>query len=143
MVYTTSVAGVNLIKQFEGCLLTAYQDSVGVWTIGYGHTAGVKQGQVIMQQQAEDFLRADLFEFEKAVNKLVLPPIKQNQFDALVSFTYNLGTGTLEKSTLLAELNKGNIVEAGMEFCKFTRAGNVRLLGLLRRRLAEATLFCS
>lgn len=94
----TSGAGLNLIKSFEGCRLQAYQDSGGVWTIGYGHTNGVLPGQTITQQQAEEFLKQDLKNAEKYVGQYDhIYHFKQYQFDALVSFTYNAGAGNLKK----------------------------------------------
>ena len=88
MAFTTSQAGIDLIKSFESCRLTAYQDSVGVWTIGYGHTNGVYKGMTITQAQADAFLREDLKTAENTVNSKVTYPITQNMFDALVSFTF-------------------------------------------------------
>lgn len=93
MEYTTSKEGMELIKSFEGCRLKAYQDVAGIWTIGYGHTGNVRPGMSITQEQAETFLRADLKKFEQCINRCVAVPLTQNMFDALVSFTYNVGTG--------------------------------------------------
>lgn len=141
MSFTTSQAGINLIKSFEGCRLKAYQDSVGVWTIGYGHTSGVYSGMTITEEQAEAFLKADLGTSERAVNRLVTYIINQNQFDALVSFTFNLGSGNLAESTLLKKLNKGDITGAANEFDKWIYAGGEVLKGLVRRRAAEKEMF--
>lgn len=91
---------IQKIKEFEGLRLKSYKDSAGVWTIGYGHTRGVKSGQVITEKQAESLLRGDLLGSEKYVNGLGLS-FSQGQFDALVDFVYNLGTGSLGRSTLL------------------------------------------
>ena len=102
---TTSKAGINLIKFFEGLRTTAYLDSVGVPTIGYGHTKGVKLGMMITETKAEELLKKDLEYFEKKVEQLVKAHLAQNEFDALVSFTFNLGEGNLAKSTLLKKLN--------------------------------------
>ena len=88
----TSQTGIDLIKQFEGCVLTAYKCPAGVWTIGYGHTAGVKQGQRITAAQAESYLRSDLEKYEKKVDKYSRYGWNQNEFDALVSFAYNIGS---------------------------------------------------
>lgn len=141
MSFITSQKGIDLIKSFEGCRLTAYQDSVGVWTIGYGHTAGVYQGMKITEEQAESYLRSDLSTSESAVNNYVTYAINQNQFDALVSFTFNLGSGSLKNSTLLKKLNAGDIEGAANEFDKWVYAGGVALEGLVKRRAAEKELF--
>lgn len=131
----TSQKGIDLIKSFEGCKLTAYQDTVHVWTIGYGHTGGVKSGQKITKAQAEDFLKADLAKFEKAVNALKMD-FNQNQFDALVSFAYNCGTGNLNK------LCKGRTkAEIGSKMLLYNKAGEKVLAGLTRRRNAENKLY--
>lgn len=92
----TSNKGIELIKSFEGCHLTSYKCPSGVWTIGYGHTAGVGKGQNITQAQADAYLVADLAKYESYVNALIMK-LNQNQFDALVSFTYNCGQGNLKK----------------------------------------------
>lgn len=141
MNYTTSQKGIDLIKSFEGCRLVAYQDSVGVWTIGYGHTSGVYAGMTITEQQAEDFLRADLGTSESAVNRLVTYSINQNQFDALVSFTFNVGSGNFGGSTLLKKLNAGDTTGAADQFDVWVYAGGQVLEGLVRRRAAEKELF--
>ncbi len=141
MSFTTSQAGINLIKSFEGCKLTAYQDSVGVWTIGYGHTANVYSGMKITEAQAEAYLKQDLKTSENAVNNKVTYSIKQNQFDALVSFTFNVGSGNFGSSTLLKKLNQGDISGAANEFTKWIYAGGEILDGLVRRRAAEKEMF--
>ncbi|OHX13336.1 lysozyme [Chromobacterium sphagni] len=138
----TSNNGINLIKQFEGIRLTAYQDSVGVWTIGYGHTgADVRSGLTISQNQAEQLLRTDLGRFETGVGQLVTVPLNQNQFDALVSFSYNLGLGNLKSSTLLRLLNNKDYNGAAGQFPLWDKAGGQVLAGLHKRRLAEQALF--
>ncbi|MEN6082592.1 lysozyme [Chromobacterium piscinae] len=138
----TNTAGINLIKQFEGVRLQAYQDAVGVWTIGYGHTGPeVKAGIRISQQQAEQLLATDLEKFETGVGKVVTVPLNANQFSALVSFSYNLGLGNLQSSTLLRLLNKGDYTGAAGQFPLWNKAGGNVLPGLSRRRLAEQTLF--
>ena len=110
-----SPRGRALIEKFEGLRLTAYQDMVGVWTIGYGHTGpDVKAGLTITQQQAEQLLINDLARFNNGVNALVTVKINQNQFDALISFSYNLGLGSLQQSTLLRLLNAGNFQAAAI-----------------------------
>lgn len=139
----TSNTGIELIKRFEGCRLNAYQDSVGVWTVGYGHTKNVKKGMLITQDQADKFLKEDLKVYENYVKTYVSYNINQNQFDALVSFTYNVGGGNLQKSTLLVYLNQGKITLAANEFDKWTYAGGKKLTGLVNRRKAEKELFLS
>jgi lysozyme len=137
-----STTGINLIKNFEGCRLTAYKCPAGVWTIGYGHTGNdVKEGLKITQEQAEEYLKKDLNSFELAVNNSVKITLSQSQFDALVSFSYNVGTGALKKSTLLKLLNKGNYKGAAEEFDKWIFAGGKKLSGLVKRRKAEKELF--
>lgn len=143
-----SNAGISLIKEFEGCKLKAYQDSVGVWTIGYGWTQPVDgrkigPGMVIDQPTAERLLKCGLVQYEQGVNQLVKVIITQGQFDALVSFAYNLGLRALSTSTLLRKLNAGDKQGAAVEFGKWVNAGGVRLNGLVKRREAERKLFLS
>ena len=133
--------GTKILKFFEGCRLTAYQDSVGVWTIGYGHTKGVYDGMTITQEEAEQMLLTELEEYEGYVEKYVTVPLTQNQFDALVVWVYNLGPTNFRRSTLLKELNSGNYTAAGNEITKWNKAGGKVLAGLVRRREAEAKLF--
>jgi len=135
--------GIDLIKQFEGCRLKAYLCPAGVWTIGYGHTGGVNKGDVITEDDADDLLRADLVRFERSVLRLVRVPLSQGQFDALVSFAFNLGGGALQRSTLRQKLNRGDYEGAAEQFMKWTRAGGRVLAGLVRRRQAEYELFVS
>ncbi|MGC0151058.1 lysozyme [Chromobacterium vaccinii] len=139
-----SQKGVALIKQFEGLRLSAYQDAVGVWTIGYGHTgADVRAGRTIDQAKAGQLLAADLARFEQGVTRLVAVDVSQDQFDALVCFSYNLGLGNLQSSTLLRLLNTGDYAGAAAQFPRWNRAGGQVLAGLTRRRLAEQSLFQS
>ena len=138
-----SDSGVNLIKAFEGLRLSAYQDSGGVWTIGYGHTGSVQPGERITQGQAEELLRKDTGWAQDAVRQQVHVPLTQRQFDALTSFTFNLGAGALQGSTLLSKLNAGDYAGAQAEFGRFVHAGGRVLQGLVRRRAAEADLFGS
>ena len=133
--------GTKILKFFEGCRLTAYQDSVGVWTIGYGHTKGVYDGMTITQEEAEQMLLTELEEYEGYVEKYVTVPLTQNQFDALVVWVYNLGPTNFRNSTLLKELNSGNYTAAGKEITRWNKAGGKVLAGLVRRREAEAKLF--
>ena len=136
-----SKAGLDLIKQFEGLYLKAYRCPAGVPTIGYGHTAGVAMGQTITQQQADDYLRRDVRMFERAVERLVKVPLTQGQFDALVSFAFNLGEGALAQSTLLRLLNAGDYAGAAAQFDRWNKSGGRVLPGLVRRRAAERALF--
>lgn len=136
--------GINLIKQFEGLELKAYKDSVGVLTIGYGSTGPhVTVGMTITESQAETLLKKDLSRFEKGVDDLVTVPLNQNQFDALVSFSFNLGLGNLKSSTLLRKLNSLDYIGAANEIPRWDKAGGKVLKGLTRRRLAEKELFLS
>lgn len=140
--------GILLIKKFEGCSLTAYQDSVGVWTIGYGWTQSVAgkpvgRGMTITQNTAEQLLLTGLSQYEAGVTNLVSKPLTQHQFDALVSFAYNLGIKSLGTSTLLKRLSAGDYRGAADEFPKWNRAGGKVLNGLIARRAAERSLFLS
>ena len=133
--------GVELIRHFEGCRFDAYLCPAGVWTIGYGHTADVKEGDSIDQEAAEAFLIEDLEKFEQAVTRLVEVPLTQQQFDALVSWTFNLGAGNLAESTLLRKLNNYQYAEVPEQMMRWVRAGGQVLEGLVKRRAAEAALF--
>ena len=133
--------GTEILKYFEGCKLTAYQDSVGVWTIGYGHTKGVFDGMTITQEEAEQMLLTELEEYEGYIEDMVTVPLTQNQFDALVVWIYNLGPTNFRNSTLLKELNAGNYNAAGQEITRWNKAGGKVLAGLVKRREAEAELF--
>lgn len=139
----TNAAGLSLIKSAEGLRLRAYQDSVGVWTIGFGRTRGVKQGQKITEAEATEFLKSDLESAEADVTRLVRVVVTENQFAALVSFVFNLGAGALKRSTLLKKLNLGDMNGAAVEFLKWNKAGQKILAGLTKRRQAEMTLFQS
>lgn len=133
--------GINLIKKYEGCKLTAYKCPAGVWTIGYGHTDGVKKGLKITLNQAESFLREDIKKFENGVNRLVASPLNQNQFDALVSFCFNCGLWAFKTSTLRQKLNAGDYAGAAKEFPRWNKSGGKVLNGLVKRRAAEQKLF--
>ena len=130
-----SQTGIELIKKFEGCVLYAYKDPVGVWTIGYGHTVGVKSGQKVTQKQAETLLKEDLKIYENHVTKSGVK-VNQNQFDALVSFTYNCGAGSLK--TLLSGRSLNEVSKA---LLLYNKAGGRVLQGLVNRRKAEKELF--
>lgn len=138
---TTSDAGIQLIKKYEGCCLDAYLCPAKVPTIGYGHTEGVKLGMRITQEQADSLLKGDLVSREAAVRRLVRVPVTQGQFDALVSFVYNIGTGAFERSTLLKKLNAGDTRGASAQFAVWNKAGGKELPGLTKRRAAERALF--
>ncbi len=133
--------GINLVKRFEGLELKAYRDSVGILTIGYGHTHAVKAGDIITGEQADAFLREDLQVAELTVNTNVKVKLTQGQFDALVSFVFNLGSGNFVKSTLIKKLNVGDYAGAADEFGKWVNAGGKKFPGLVKRRAAEREVF--
>lgn len=137
-----SQKGIDLIKNFEGCRLASYKCPAGVWTIGYGHTGvDVKPGHVISQEQAEKYLKMDLIVHTNNVSMLVKVPLNQNQFDALVSFEFNVGYGAFKNSTLLRLLNQGKYTDAANQFGRWVYAGKTVLPGLVKRRAAEKSLF--
>lgn len=133
--------GLNLIKEFEGCRLDAYQDGGGVWSIGWGHTHGVCDGMTISQQEADDYLATDLKAYEGYVEQYITAPISQHQFDALVSFTYNLGPGTLYHSDVLQYFNEADYSGAADAMLAYDHDNGQVVPGLLRRRKAERALF--
>ena len=137
----TGEEGVALIKHFEGCRLEAYLCPAGVWTIGYGHTGNVSEGDVIDQEAAEAYLIEDLEEFEGYVNNMVEVALKQNEFDAIVAWVFNLGPGNLKESTLLNRLNYGPISDVPFQIQRWNKAGGKVLEGLVKRRAAEAALW--
>ncbi len=137
----TSAAGLALIEQFEGLRLEAYQDGAGVWTIGYGHTLDVFKGDTCTQEQAAEWLTEDVAEAEDSVNSLVKVPLSQSQFDALVSFAFNLGGQSLATSTLLRDLNGGSYTLAASQFPRWDNVAGKPSPGLLKRRTAEQELF--
>ena len=139
---TVSQRGLDLIKSFEGCRLTSYQDPVGIWTIGYGHTgADVTPNMTIAQDLADAWLAQDLAATAKGVEDSLWRPISQLQFDALCSFAYNVGVGAFKQSTLLRFVDAGNFQAAADQFRLWVHAGSEVLPGLVRRRAAEAALF--
>jgi lysozyme len=138
---TYSKTGEQLTERFEGVRLVAYQDSVGVWTIGYGHTRGVHAGMTCTKEEAVQWLLEDMQASERNVNEHVAVPLTQGEFDALVDFDFNLGDGTLDRSSLLKDLNHGNYEAAADVFEQYDRAGGKVVAGLLRRRVAEAQEF--
>ena len=143
-----------LIHTFEGCRLHAYKCPSGVWTIGWGHTAGVYEGMTITREQANELLKKDVAIFEDHLHYALglddagrMPnglPISQHQFDALLSFTFNIGTGNLARSTLLRKV-KANPKDSSIrgEFSRWVYGGGKRLPGLVRRRKMEADLYFS
>ena len=136
-----SETGLDLIRRHEGLRLSAYQDSVGVWTIGYGHTGDVTPDAAITEHMADTLLSSDAQKCERCVNSCVNFSITQNQFDALCSFVFNLGCRALGDSTLLRKLNTGDVEGAAQEFTKWDHAGGVEVAGLLARRNDEMRLF--
>ncbi|WP_334069855.1 lysozyme [Acinetobacter colistiniresistens] len=143
---TTSNVGLDLIASFEDTKLKAYDDGVGVWTIGTGTTIypngiKVKKGDVCTLDQAKAYFAHDLNRFETAVNSAVTVPVSQNQFDALVSLTYNIGENAFKGSTLLKKLNARDYQGAADQFLVWNRGGGKVMKGLVRRRDAERALF--
>lgn len=138
---TTSAEGVELIKSFEGLSLDAYQDVGGVFTVGYGHTKHVEERMRISLEQAHRLLVQDVIEHEKHIHELVIVPLKQNEFDALSSWVFNLGGGALAYSTLLQKLNNKKYDEVPDEMLRWNKVKGVAVSGLTRRRLAEAELW--
>ncbi len=143
-----STAGITLICSFEGLRLNAYDDGVGVWTIGYGTTIypngiKVKRGDTCTTEQAKAYMAHDLKKFESAVNTAVAVPINQNQFDALVSLTYNIGIKAFKNSTLLKKLNVGDVRGAATQFDVWNKDGGKVVQGLVNRRAKEKALFLS
>ena len=131
----------RLIKEFEGLRLTAYLCPAGVWTIGYGHTKGVKRGMKIDQAQADRLLDIDLIDVARSIRQLVKVNINDNQAQALVSFIFNVGARAFSNSTLLRKLNNKDYAGASSEFDKWVYAKGKKLPGLIRRRKAEKELF--
>ncbi|EPZ9324538.1 lysozyme [Salmonella enterica subsp. enterica] len=137
----TSDNGRAFIRAREGVKLAAYQDGGGVWTIGYGHTRGVKQGQVINHEQADEFLDSDLRQVESCISERVTVALNQNQFDTLVSFVFNVGRQAFSDSTLLKKLNEGNYRAAADQFTRWVYDNDQFVQGLYNRRVAERDLF--
>lgn len=134
---------MQLIRNFEGVKFSAYLCPAGVWTIGYGHTKGVKEGDACTLGQAQKWLQEDLQGSEADVEALVTVPLTQGQFDALVSFVFNLGASALASSTLLRKLNAGDYLGAADQFPRWNKAAGAVQKGLTRRRRAERALFLS
>ena len=145
---SVSNKGVDLICEFEGKRLVAYDDGVGVWTIGFGtikypNGVRVKKGDTCTLEQAKEYMRHDLIEFEHTVNSSVKVPLNQNQFDALVSLAYNIGSSAFKSSTLVKKLNTGDYQGAADQFNVWINAGGKRMQGLVNRRDREKLLFLS
>lgn len=136
-----SQTGLHLTETFEGCRLVSYQDSKGVWTIGYGHTFKVVAGMTCTQEQAEAWLREDVLRASNAVNVLVKIELNQEEFDALTDFVFNLGIGNFRDSTLLRLINQNSLRAAANEFPRWDKCAGVELEGLRKRRIAEQALF--
>lgn len=140
-------ATIDLIKKYEGCRLTAYQDVVGIWTIGYGTTAAAdlgitpSKGLTITQDRAEDLLRQGVDKFAATVDALITTNVNSNEFGACVSLAYNIGTNAFAKSTVLRELNVGHKDKAVAAFRMWNKAGGEVIKGLVNRREAEIELF--
>lgn len=132
---------VALIKHFEGCKLKAYKCPAGVWTIGYGRTQGVKQGDVCTQDQADEWLVDHLTPINRQIDLYVHKPLKQHQRDALACFIYNVGANAFAGSTMCRKLNLGDYEGAAKEFGRWTKANGRELPGLITRRAAERSLF--
>jgi len=156
----TGEQGIKLIKHFEGCHYKPYLCPANLWTIGYGHVLYPEQAKLKLldrkkyelkkqdnrewsQEEVDDLLKQDLQRFERGVLRYITVPLKQNEFDALVSFSFNLGLGTLQRSSIRSKLNRGDKEGAIETLLKYCRAGGKILKGLQRRRAAEADLFFS
>ena len=136
-----SQEGIALIKKFEGCELEAYKCAAGVWTIGYGSTKGVEEGNIITQEEADNLLLEEMHEYEGYINDMVTVDLKQNEFDSLVSWVFNLGPSNLSSSTLLSRLNNKVWDDIPNQIKRWNKAGGQVRQGLVRRREAEALLF--
>tara|TARA_B100001564_G_scaffold318861_2_gene295755 strand:- start:2061 stop:2504 length:444 start_codon:yes stop_codon:yes gene_type:complete len=136
-----SQEGLSLIKKFEGCELEAYRCAANVLTIGYGSTKGVKEGDTITQEEADSLLLHEMDEYESYINNMVKSDLKQNEFDSLVSWVFNLGPSNLSSSTLLQKLNNKDWDDVPNQIKRWNKAGGQVKQGLVRRREAEALLF--
>lgn len=139
--FSYTASGLSLTELSEGLKLVAYQDGGGVWTCGYGHTQGVTSGTTCTQQIAESWLSMDVANAVFCVNHLVIVELTQNEFNALVDFVFNLGSGNFSGSTLLRKLNSGDYAGAALEFPKWDLCAGSVSAGLLARRAAEQALF--
>lgn len=141
MQHNISRRGLELIKRFEGYSGAAYLCPANVWTIGWGHTQGVKKGDICTPELAEVYLAHDVEDVERAITKLVKVPLTQEQFDALASFVFNIGTGKFMKSTLLRRLNAGAYDDVPQQLLRWNKAGGKTSAGLAKRRAAEAQMW--
>lgn len=144
MIQPTKISrrGRELIKRFEGFRAEAYKPHKrDVWTIGYGHTEGVKRGDVVTRAEASRLLSEDLASCERAVNRYITVSLDQSQYDALVSFTFNVGAGALARSTLRRVLNQKRYDDVDEQLARWVYSGGRVFAGLVRRRAAEADLF--
>ena len=139
----TSEKGLNIIKKHEGLKTKAYKCPAGKWTIGYGHTNNVRPDDVITEAEATELLIKDVFNSEGVINRLVHKTLNQAQFDALVSFVFNVGVGNFQKSTLLRKINEGDFAGAAQQFSRWVYAKGRKLPGLVKRREEEKQLFLS
>jgi lysozyme len=138
----TNQKGLDLIKSFEGLRLHSYQDSVGIWTIGYGSTgADIIAGMTWTEAQADARMAQDLAKFEQGVSEALTVTVTENQFAAMVALAYNVGLGNFKSSTLLKKVNAQDFAEAAKQFLRWNKAGGKVLAGLTRRREAEKALF--
>lgn len=138
---THSENATKLVAQFEGLSLHAYQDQGGIWTIGYGHTQGVKAGDICTTEQALIWLGGDLGVADAALARLATVPLTQNEYDALTSLVFNIGQGNFAKSTVLGQLKQGFYPEAADAILMWNKVAGVVNNGLVRRRAAERALF--
>ena len=136
-----SQEGLALIKKFEGCELEAYKCPAGVWTIGYGHTKDVKEGDKINKDEADYLLQEEMIEYESYIDDMVEVDLNQSQYDSLCAWVYNLGPSNLGSSTMLKVLNEGKYAEVPQQIKRWNKANGEVLTGLIRRREAEALLF--
>ncbi len=138
-----SEKGLKALKRHEGLSLTAYRCPANIWTIGYGHTRGVKPGDVITAEQATQFLLEDLAPVYITIESNVKVSLTQGQFDALCSFIFNCGTSAFVRSTLLKKLNAGDYKGAANQFMRWNKAAGRVSLGLDVRRASEKSMFLS
>jgi lysozyme len=141
MIHTLNARGYQLLREFEGLRLQAYQCLAGFWTIGYGHTLTAARGQRITRAEADRLLNADVRQFESGVARLVTVALTSNQFAALVCFTFNVGIAALEGSTLLRLLNRGWYTQVPSQLVRWNKIKGRAAAGLTRRRQAEAALW--
>lgn len=132
---------MDFIKPFEGLSLKAYKDIVGIWTIAWGYTRGVKKGDTVLPLEADELLSEEATIANSSLHRLCIVPLNENQEIALTDFIYNLGSGAFQRSTLRMKLNRGEFGSAAKEILKWNKAGGVAVRGLTRRRIAEFELY--